>query len=646
MSPSQVSYIDSVENLIVEGGYEEAFNQILKLEKKHLKTEDKIKCLILKSNVLNKLGKYEQSLDLSLNVYEQSKNIKDSILTMDAVLNISYSLWKIGKFDDSLAIIDKHEDLVENHKQKEPHKAITQKATLLRIRGVNFHVLGKLDKALEFYQQSLELWEESDNRQEVSSTLNNMGVLCRVKGEIHKALEYYQRSLAIYEELNNEDGISTSLNNIGNLYRNQGDLERALDFYRKSQATWEKIGNQPNIALSLCNIGEIFLQQGNIGKAIEYLRKSLQLREKVGNRHEIVLTRFYIISALLDNGRTKDARKHLIHIKEIVKDETDPFLSQITRVSEAVILKTSTRIRDKAKAEEIFQEIIEEDVVDYSITIVALLNFAELLLDELRITGDTEVLAMLKTITLSLLDVSKRHNSYLLLAKTYWLQSHLALINLDLNKARSLLTQAQFIADDKGLWRLARKISSEHDVLLSQTDKWEALVEKDAPMIERLELAQLSNVMLRMIQNGELTPPKMLNEEPVLLLILAEGGIPLFFKNYHTEEQLNSYLIGGFLSAINSFSKETFSVEGSIERIKHNEFTMLTKSFEPFLFCYIMKGQTYAAMQKLEGFVYSITSSVTISNQLLKVVKTSKPLNLESSKVIEDIAVNIFPSKR
>ena len=59
-----------------------------------------------------------------------------------------------------------------------------------------------------------------------------------------------------------------------------------------------------------------------------------------------------------------------------------------------------------------------------------------------------------------------------------------------------------------------------------------------------------------------------------------------------------------------------------------------------------MKGQTYAAMQKLEGFVYSITSSVTISNQLLKVVKTSKPLNLESSKVIEDIAVNIFPSKR
>ena len=401
----------------------------------------------------------------------------------------------------------------------------------IRIRGVNFHVLGKLNKAFEFYQQSLELWEKSDNKQEVSSTLNNLGVLCKGKGELHKALEYYQRSLAIYEELNNEDDIATSLNNIANLYRNQGDLERALDFYRKSQATWEKIGNQSNIALSFCNIGEIFLQQGNIDNAIEYLQKSLRLREKVGNKHELVLTRFYLISALIDNRRTKDAQKHLIHIKEIVEGETDPFLNQITRVSEAMILKTSTRIRNKAKAEEIFQKIIEEDIVDYSITIVALLNFAELLLDELRITGDTEVLAMLKSISLNLLDVSKRHNSYLLLAKTYCLQSHLALLDLDLNRARSLLTQAQFIADDKGMWRMARKISSEHDVLLSQTDKWEALVEKNAPMIERLELAQLSNIMLRMIQNGELTPPKLLNEEPVLLLILAEGGMPLFFKN-------------------------------------------------------------------------------------------------------------------
>ncbi len=221
----------------------------------------------------------------------------------------------------------------------------------------------------------------------------------------------------------------------------------------------------------------------------------------------------------------------------------------------------------------------------------------------------------------------------------------MALVDLDLEKARELLIKAQEIAERKGLRRLAISISSDHDSLLNQLSEWESFINKKASLKERIEFAQLGGLVIKLIKNGDAGTTEIINEEPVLLIILSENGTPLYTKNYVEGSQFDGVLIGGFLAAIIKFSQETFASEGSIERIKHQEYTLLVKAKKPFLFSYIIKGQTYSAMQKLEALTRIIGTSTSIWDDLLRAIKTSKPISAGSNSMIDELAKMVFPSK-
>ena len=52
-------------------------------------------------------------------------------------------------------------------------------------------------------------------------------IIYRNVGDINKALEYYLESLNILEELNDEKGIAIVLNNVATIYFNQDNKEKA-----------------------------------------------------------------------------------------------------------------------------------------------------------------------------------------------------------------------------------------------------------------------------------------------------------------------------------------------------------------------------------------------------------------------------------
>ena len=646
MSGSYSHKLTIVNRLITKGEYEEALQLVESVEKDCKKNnKEHIKCIISKSNIFNKLGRYDKALILSESAIVESEKKNFTLLRLDSVISKAHSLWRLGKLDESLETIKQNEYLLQKIDAKKQKKIAKRKASIRRIQGVVFHTKGELEESEECYQESLELWREIEDKQEISSILNNLGVLCRNKGDLYTALEYYEQSLEIYQEIGNKDDLATSYNNIGNIYRFQGDLTKALEYYKRSLEIWEGIGNNQFISLAVTNIAEIYQQKGDYDTAYVYFKRGLKLREQIGNKQEIALSLYYLISEAIDAGYKDRAIRYLERLKEINSVNDNPFLNQLNKVAEAEILKHSTRMRDKAKAQELLQDVIEEEVADHSLTITALLGLSELLLDELKMSCEPEVLSLLQSIVNSLLEIANHQGSHDLLAKTYWFQSQLALIDLDLDNARDLLIKAQVIAEERGLRRLAMHISSDHDALLDQLSQWEDFVTSNVSLKDRLEFAKLGELVVRLMKKGEIDIPQILCEEPVLLLILSEGGTPLYSKNYLEGSELDGVLIGGFLSAITNFSRETFATEGSIERIKHQEYTLLLKPHKSFLFCYVIKGQTYSALQKLESFVKIIGTSTSAWNDLLSSIKTSKVLNPASRVMIEEIAKMIFPSK-
>ena len=153
----------------------------------------------------------------------------------------------------------------------------------------------------------------------------------------------------------------------------------------------------------------------------------------------------------------------------------------------------------------------------------------------------------------------------------------------------------------------------------------------------------LNEDVIRLVNKRTIDLPRFEDEEPVLLIIVYEGGVTIYSKKFSQKEMIDEMFVGGFLTAIDSFMHQTFATGGSIERIKHQEYTLLLKVENPLLFCYVYKGQSFTAIQKLDNIISELKKSITIWHALVN--NLGEQLSDKEKEQIEQIADNIFLEK-
>ena len=157
---------------------------------------------------------------------------------------------------------------------------------------------------------------------------------------------------------------------------------------------------------------------------------------------------------------------------------------------------------------------------------------------------------------------------------------------------------------------------------------------------ERMNLASLDETLDLMQGKREIFAPKLINEVPILLLILTTGGLLIFSYSFADEWKFDSGLFGGFLSAFNSISDEIFS-EG-LDRVKVGQHTVLMESLANFSLCYLYKGQTYLAKQKLANFKRILQENASIEQILEKFEKTCQVLQIKDFPFLKPLITQIF----
>ncbi|UCC19085.1 MAG: hypothetical protein JSV62_13415, partial [Promethearchaeota archaeon] len=155
--------------------------------------------------------------------------------------------------------------------------------------------------------------------------------------------------------------------------------------------------------------------------------------------------------------------------------------------------------------------------------------------------------------------------------------------------------------------------------------------------------AQLNKQMERMIRRRELDVPELLDEEPVLLLIVSEGGTPLFSQSFIEDESFEDHLFGGFFTAINSFINEKFS-EG-LDRAIFGEHTLLMNSVPPFLMCYVYKGQSYSAHHRLKSFINELKGNIDVWKTIEKFYQTNQEIQIKDVPLLDSLINDIFIEK-
>ncbi|MFW9973589.1 MAG: hypothetical protein ACFFDF_25640, partial [Candidatus Odinarchaeota archaeon] len=276
--------------------------------------------------------------------------------------------------------------------------------------------------------------------------------------------------------------------------------------------------------------------------------------------------------------------------------------------------------------------------------IEAIINICDLYLTELRITNDPEIINDIHPYIQELLSIAEKQHLFLYLAETHLLQAKLSLLTLDMKEAKRFLTQAQNIAESYGIKRLAVKISYEHDELLRQTKMWENLKISEVSLSERLKLTGLNEQMENMVKRRMIKAPEISKEDPVMLLILTEGGNLLFSKKFIEDFSFEDDILGGFLTTVNYIISEVFS-EG-LDRAIFGKYTLLMMPIEPFLICYIFKGHSYFANHKIKNFLDSIKNDSFIWQSLQNFFQKSKSIQVESIPSLESLITEIFLDKK
>lgn len=67
--------------------------------------------------------------------------------------------------------------------------------------GVVYQTCGKLDKAIEFLQKSLDINKELGNKEGMAGTYGNLGLVYQTRSELGKAVEVWHKSLILFTEI-------------------------------------------------------------------------------------------------------------------------------------------------------------------------------------------------------------------------------------------------------------------------------------------------------------------------------------------------------------------------------------------------------------------------------------------------------------
>lgn len=519
----------------------EAMRGIEALEGSQLSDKEYLSLLHLKTLWYNELGYFEDVLNSATQLLNQSRLINDRLREVDAIISLIWANKKLRNLEDSFRFLKTGKELLEDYNVSEDNSIKKRRATLLLQEGLLHLHKHNIEQAFEPLMESLTLRRELEDQKGIAECYSNLGFFYKYKGEYPKAVENFQKSLDLNQEIGYKKGVAGSLKSIGGYYLSQGELNRAKEHVQRSLSLIrDLIGDQEETAQMFNLLGIISIYKGELDKALSNFRKSLKIFEDLENQVERSILLNNIGQTYSEMGEYQKARDCFEHALEISRQEendamivevlfnlikyfgksTKPeqvslyleemgsitqkhdkarLLSQKYRLSQANILKRSDRLADKSKALSIYQQIAQEEMVWYELTVDAMLNLGDLLLYELEVTGNKVVLTEIKELVTQLRDLAETQQSQWLLAAIYLLESKLALLELDLEKAQGLLIQAEQITIEKGLRKLATTITYEIEEFTSQIEKWKKLISKEASMDERIELTQISSFLERLI---------------------------------------------------------------------------------------------------------------------------------------------------
>jgi len=132
-----------------------------------------------------------------------------------------------------------------------------------------------LDRAGMALDESLDLYQEADDKQGISDALNYLGLRAMHTQDLAEAKRFLNESLALRHEIGDAWGIGHTLQNFAPIALQEGDYESAKTYAEETIAWFERAGSQHRVALNLMDFAYIAELEGDLTRAVNLMTESI-----------------------------------------------------------------------------------------------------------------------------------------------------------------------------------------------------------------------------------------------------------------------------------------------------------------------------------------------------------------------------------
>jgi len=240
---------------------------------------------------------YPMALEYSLknmDLLESEIHYKSDTLIINQTVPLLASIGIIYfqlDIDRSLSYLKKAEKLALENQTK-------MKNYNLRL-GIIYNNIGsvylqryELDTAYITYQKALKyLQTDSTNNHPCSAIYNNLGIICMEQEKFQEALQYYEQSLQIRKEINDREGIAQVYNNMGKSFLKQKDYDKAVELLKKSIPISKETRNFRSETIGVQTLSAIYMEKKKYKEAAFMLQREIELKDSIfaqENRGKII----------------------------------------------------------------------------------------------------------------------------------------------------------------------------------------------------------------------------------------------------------------------------------------------------------------------------------------------------------------------
>jgi non-specific serine/threonine protein kinase len=275
--------------------------------------------------------------------------------------------WRLGNFRVALLLLDESLILFEESDEKEGI------ASALLMLGVILANQDDFENSRYYLESALPLFQALENKRGEGNALMVMGNLKLRQQEFEVARAYFENAITIFNSYGDRRGKASVLPNLGSLALYQRDFSTAYNLFQESLALSRQLEDRWEVAYTLHNIGNSYLLQKDFQKAEIYYQESLSLCKELDDKRGITINLSGLASVMLAEGSPEKCLEaaRLVGSVAALLSVTGSSFDFIDR---QIYAETSERLHTTL-AEELFQQALKEgqaltmeQLLDYTIT--------------------------------------------------------------------------------------------------------------------------------------------------------------------------------------------------------------------------------------------------------------------------------------